>query len=73
MDPYLEDPALWPAFQRALLTTFAEVLIQDLKDRYHVVLGQLRYAAPEPHEETCLEVRQPGTDQARTGSSPNVP
>jgi hypothetical protein len=38
MDPYLEDPAFWPAFHRGLVAVLHQVILPNLADRY-VVAG----------------------------------
>jgi hypothetical protein len=43
MDPYLEDPALWPVFQRQLLDCLYQVLRPGLVDRYHARVLERRY------------------------------
>ena len=34
MDPYLEHPKLWPAFQHHLLACLYQILLPGLVDRY---------------------------------------
>jgi hypothetical protein len=55
MDPYLEDPALWPEFHRRLVGMMHLVLFPALNDRYRLAIGTRRYAATE---EDYLEIRQ---------------
>jgi hypothetical protein len=43
MDPYLEDPALWPAFQKQLLQCLYQVLLPGFVDRYRARVHERRY------------------------------
>ena len=43
MDPYLEDEALWPAFQHALVMCLYQILLPGLGDRYRARVSQRRY------------------------------
>ena len=49
MDPYLEHPKLWPAFQHQLLACLYQILLPGLVDRYRARVGtryvRLRNAA----------------------------
>jgi len=67
MDPYLEDEALWPAFQHQLVLALYQVLLPGLVDRYrarvaqrHYVLEQALFTSVlrEEHHEDFVEVRQ---------------
>jgi hypothetical protein len=63
MDPYLEDPALWPDFHRPLVATLFQILLPGLVDRYRVVAGRRGYTTvagrtAEDHQEDYLEIRQ---------------
>lgn len=40
MDPWLEDPARWPAVHTRLITTLGDVLVVALKPRYEVVIEE---------------------------------
>jgi hypothetical protein len=55
MDPYLEDPALWPEFHCRLIETLHLVLFPGLNARYRLVGGKRQYAGNEEH---YLEIRQ---------------
>jgi hypothetical protein len=59
MDPYLEDPELWPAFQHQLLQCFYQILLPGLVDRYRARIAQRRYDAGEHGEqsEEAIEIR----------------
>ncbi len=60
MDPYLEDPALWPEFHRRLVETVRQTLSPGLSEyRYRLAIGQRRYATSE---EDYLEVRRVSND-----------
>jgi Protein of unknown function (DUF4058)/Protein of unknown function (DUF2934) len=63
MDPYLEDPALWPEFHRRLVETLRQLLAPGLIKRYRHRLGKRRYAGTE---EPYLEVRQVADDRLVT-------
>ena len=66
MDPYLETPAVWPAFHRQLVAALYQTLLPGLVDRYRARVVARRYTAElvlftsitrEPHEEEVIEVR----------------
>ena len=66
MDPYLEDPARWPAFHRHLVATLHQLLLPGLVDRYRARLHVRRYVTELPlfttvqrddHEESAVEIR----------------
>ncbi len=65
MDPYLERPALWPAFQSHLVAALQEALLPGLVDRYRARVGVRQYTATtalftsvltETHREEFLEI-----------------
>ena len=45
MDPYLEDPALWPNVHGRLINVASELLLQQLRPRYFVQIDERRYLA----------------------------
>jgi hypothetical protein len=66
MDPYLESPAVWPAFHRQLVAGLYQTLLPGLVDRYRARVVARRYTAElvlftsvtrEPHEEEVIELR----------------
>jgi hypothetical protein len=66
MDPYLEDEALWPPFQRQLVACLYQLLLPGLVDRYRARIGQRRYTVEqalftsvvrEEHTEDYIEIR----------------
>jgi hypothetical protein len=66
MDPYLEHPKLWPAFQHQLLACLYQVLLPGLVDRYRARVGTRTYTTEmalftsvvkEEHAEEFVEVR----------------
>ncbi len=66
MDPYLEHPKLWPAFQHQLLACLYQVLLPGLVDRYRARVGTRTYTSEmalftsvvkEDHSEEYIEVR----------------
>jgi hypothetical protein len=67
MDPYLEDPSIWPAFHHQLVTSLYQVLLPGLVDRYRARVGQRLYTTEQPlftsvvreeHLEEFVEIRQ---------------
>jgi hypothetical protein len=71
MNPFLEDPALWPDFHRRLVATLAQILQPGVVGRYGLNIGRRRYttAAAEgaaEHQEDYLEIRQAADDRLVT-------
>src|SRR5205823_10761542 len=67
MDPYLEDPKLWPAFHHQLVTCLYQALLPGLVDRYRARVGQRHYAIEQPlftsvvreeHHEEYIDILQ---------------
>jgi hypothetical protein len=67
MDPYLEDEALWPAFQHQLVLCLYQILLPGLVDRYRARVGQRHYVTEQAlftsvvrdeHHEDYIEIRQ---------------
>lgn len=48
MDPYLETPKLWPAFQHQLLACLYQILLPGLVDRYRARVGTRNYVSEMP-------------------------
>lgn len=48
MDPYLEHPKLWPAFQHHLLACLYQVLLPGLVDRYRARVASRTYVSEMP-------------------------
>ena len=48
MDPYLEHPRLWPAFQHQLLACLYQILLPGLVDRYRARVGTRNYVSEMP-------------------------
>lgn len=48
MDPYLEHPTLWPAFQHQLLACLYQILLPGLVDRYRARVGTRCYVSEMP-------------------------
>ncbi|VTS03743.1 Uncharacterized protein OS=Oscillatoria nigro-viridis PCC 7112 GN=Osc7112_3026 PE=4 SV=1: DUF4058: DUF4058 [Gemmata massiliana] len=48
MDPYLETPKLWPAFQHQLLACLYQILLPGLVDRYRARVGTRTYVSEMP-------------------------
>lgn len=72
MDPYLETPDRWPAFQHQFILALAEAIQPGLSDRYRLRFATRTYATDlvlftsivrEEHQEHYLEIRQRNTDQ----------
>lgn len=75
MDPYLESPAVWPAFQHHFVAALGEVLQRSLGDDYRLRVAQRYYVnqqvlftsvTNEEHREELLEVRQRSTGRLVT-------
>jgi hypothetical protein len=47
MDPYLEDPALWPDVHHELISTAREILARQLKPKYSVRVEERVYISDE--------------------------
>lgn len=67
MDPFLEDEALWPAFQHQLVLCLYQILLPGLVDRYRARIVQRCYVTEqalftsvirEEHHEDYIEIRQ---------------
>lgn len=70
MDPYLEQPAVWPEFQHHLLASLYHLLLPGLVDRYRARIASRKYTSElvlftsiqrEEHEEEYLEIRSRAT------------
>jgi hypothetical protein len=66
MDPYLEDPAIWPVFHHQLVMCLYQVLLTELVNRYRARVCQRQYVTEqalftsvlrEEHHEDYLEIR----------------
>ena len=66
MDPYLEHPKLWAAFQHHLLARLYQIILPGLVDRYRARQCSRTYTAETPlftsvlreeHTEDFIEVR----------------
>ncbi|MBI4769431.1 MAG: DUF4058 family protein [Chloroflexi bacterium] len=49
MDPYLEQPWLWPDVHTALIVAVRDYLAPQLRPRYRVAVDLRVYAEPEPY------------------------
>src|SRR5215210_7037545 len=72
MDPYLEQPAVWPEFQHHLLASLYHLLLPGLVDRYRARIATRRYTSElvlftsiqrETHDEEYLEIRSRATNK----------
>ena len=75
MDPFLEDPKLWPEFQHLVITCLYQALLPGLVDRYRARVGQRHYfieqalftsVVHEEHTEEFIEIRQRGHERLVT-------
>ena len=66
MDPFLEHPAVWPAFHHQLVAGLYQLLLPGLVDRYRARVAARRYATETPlftsvlkeeHTEEFIEIR----------------
>lgn len=66
MDPYLEDPKLWAAFQHHFVASLYQILLPGLVDRYRARVGGRAYVVELPlftsvlrehHSEEYIEIR----------------
>lgn len=69
MDPFLEDPQHWKAFQHQFVAGLYHILLPGLVDRYRARVGMRSYTVEmplftsvirEPHEEPFVEIRERG-------------
>jgi hypothetical protein len=67
MDPYLEDPTLWPEFHHRLVLSLYQILLPGLIDGYRARVGQRHYVTEQAlftsgirkeHVEEFIEIRQ---------------
>jgi hypothetical protein len=49
MDPYLEDPGLWPDLHQRIITYIADTLQPRVRPRYHARIGERLYVVSVPH------------------------
>ena len=81
MDPYLEHPKLWAAFQHQTLACLYQILLPGLVDRYRARVGVREYTAQTPlftsmltedHREEYLEIcaRPDGRDAPNARTQP---
>jgi hypothetical protein len=75
MDPYLEDPALWPEFQRQLVAALFQMLLPNVADRYRARIAARQYSIETPlftsvtreeHVEDTIEIRLRGDSRLVT-------
>jgi Protein of unknown function (DUF4058) len=66
MNPYLEEPAIWPLFHQQLITALYQILLPGLVDRYRSRLVPRQYVCEMPlftsvvreeHREETIEIR----------------
>jgi hypothetical protein len=66
MDPYLEDPGLWPVFHHQFVLCLYQILLPGMGDRYWARVCQRQYAGEEKHREDFIEIRQLANDRLVT-------
>jgi hypothetical protein len=49
MDPYLEEPTLWPDVHQRLITYITDALQPQIRPRYHARIGERLYIVEVPH------------------------
>lgn len=69
MDPYLEDPTLWPGVHHRLITYIANALQQQVRPRYHARIGERIYILHPPRAlyPDVLLIRRPVGEPAPVG------
>lgn len=75
MDPFLEDPRLFPAFQRQFVSCLFQMLLPQVADRYRARIAPRTYVIEtalftsvtrEEHSEDTIEIRQRGDSKLVT-------
>jgi hypothetical protein len=75
MDPYLEDPRLFPTFQRQFVSCLFQMLLPQVADRYRARIATRSYVIETPlftsvtreeHTEDTIEIRQRGDSKLVT-------
>ncbi len=75
MDPYLEQPGLWPDVHHELISVSREMLNQQLRPRYHVRVEERVYISDEsdPGRSVIVpDLRIRGTERSDTPHSPHA-
>jgi len=69
MDPYLEEPALWPDVHQRLITYISDTLQPNVRPRYHARIGERLYVVEVPHTiyPDITLVRRPTPEPALAG------
>ena len=68
MDPYLENPGLWPDVHHNLISEFQAILAAQLRPKYLVGIEERAYILDESDEMAKLDVRIPDVEvSARLG------
>ena len=66
MDPFLEDPKLWPAFHHQMVAALYQLLLPGLVDKYRARISVRQYVSEMPlftsiireqHSEEFIEIR----------------
>ena len=67
MDPYLEDAAVWPLFQRTFVAMSCSVVVEPmLVDRYRPEIRHRQYGDQGEHEEPYLAIVRRSDDRLVT-------
>lgn len=76
MDPYLENPTLWPDVHHELISVAREMLLAALRPRYFVQIDERLYVATDDEEKALIlpdmSIRQLRSDVPSTGSATAV-
>jgi hypothetical protein len=68
MDPYLENPGLWPDVHHTLISSYREMLAAQLRPKYVVGIEERTYILEESDVMAMLDVRIPDVEvSARLG------
>jgi len=71
MDPYLEDPALWPDVHHALIEIIRETLVPQVRPRYAVRVEQRVYV--NDVDDPAYRIMVPDLRIVRSGQRPSWP
>ena len=64
MDPYLENPGLWPDVHHTLISGYRDFLAAQLRPKYVVRVEERTYMADESDAALALQVRIPDVEVA---------
>jgi hypothetical protein len=69
MDPYLEDPTLWPDVHHELISVARELLLAQLRPRYFVQIDERLYLADDNDEAKAVIIPDIRVRKVRSGPS----